>query len=1066
MNPEGPPPPGRADPASNPRGPIGFMARNDVIVNVVMLFLVIGGMTAVLRLPQEVIPDASLDLVQVLVPYPGATPEEVEESIVQRIEEQIRGVEGLERTTATASRGVGTVMAEFRPDADINRALNEVRAAVDRIPTFPANAERPQVREITTRQSVLRILVYGDVAERTLKELAYRIEEGISSLPDVSLARTSGTPPYEISIEVPRRRLMSLGLTLPDVADAVRRGSLELSAGRIATDEEEILVRTLGRSDAQAEFEDIIILTRPDGTLVRLGDIATVRDGFADDDLSVRYNGQPAARVDVFRTSDERLLDVTESVHEYLATEVGPSLPGGVSVATWWDDSLEVRGRLGLMVKNGLIGLALVFVALALFLEIRLAGWVAVGLAMSFMGTFLVMDFLDVSLNMYSLMGLILALGIVVDDAIVVGESIHSQRERGVGRLAAAIGGARRVAMPVIFSVLTTIAAFAVMLNVPGPQGVIGRSVPIVVLTVLLISLFESLLLLPNHLSHVPASGGAASGPAARWLRDIRGRVDGGLKRFVDGPLDRGLRLATSHPFVVLAAVGGLLSLVSVLMSSGIVPYRFATPLEGHIVSANIEMPVGTDAERTAEVAARVEAAGHRAVARVEAGRPAGAEPIEVGVAVTIGELATFFDPLGGDAVQVARGHLGTVQFKILEWERTGVESSTLLQAWRAEIGDVREAASLSLTASMIGGDLPVHFDLSHPDPARLVPIADELAARLGNVDGVVDIHSNWEAGARELQLELKPLARSLHLTLDRFAGQVRAAFFGVEAMRVQRGREDVSVYVRLPEDERGSAADVEGYPVHVPGGGEVRLGQVASIGFARSPSSIHRIDGRRAITVTADVDPVHTTGAEVNYLLERELLAPLAAEDPDFNYAFGGLQKQQDEVNGYLAGALIFAMLAMYVLMVIPFGSWVQPMIVLAAIPLGAIGAVAGHVLLGLEMGVWSMQGLIGVSGVVINDSLMLIRFINEARDAGMAPTEAIIVGSKARFRAILLTSITTFVGVAPLVFEPSTFAAHLVPLATSVGFGVLVATALLMLVIPALVALQYRFRAGRGRA
>ena len=1053
------------------RGPIAYMATNGTAVNVVMLVLLVGGLHAALGLVQEVVPDVSLDRVQVLVAYPGASPEEVEESIVRRIEERIRGVEGLDRVTAVASEGLASVIAEFKAGTDMDRALNEVKAEVDRIPTFPAEAERPEVREITSRQRFMRLLVHGDVPERTLKELAYGIEEGISALPEVSLATTSGIRPYEISVEIPQRRLRALGLTLEEVASAVRQGSLELSAGKISAGEDEILVRTLGRKYVQADFEDILLLTRPDGTSVRVGDIATVRDGFADTELRVRYNGRPAARVDVYRASDEQLLGISAAVRDYLATDVLPGLPAGVDVAAWRDDADLVGGRLGLMVKNGLLGLVLVFIALALFLEIRLALWVAAGLAVSFTGTFLVMDFLGLSINMFSLMGLILALGIVVDDAIVVGESVHSEREKGAGGLAAAIRGTKRVSSPVIFSVLTTIVAFSTLLTVPGPQGKLGRAIPIVVIAVLFVSLLESLLVLPNHLSHLPAPGRRSRHRAAELPRRIRERVDVLVKRFVEGPLDRGLRLATGQPLVVLASAAGLLVLSSALVFSGIVPSRFIIPLEGDIVSASLRLPTGTPGDRTGAVADRVEAAGRRAVARIaaERGTAAGALPLEVGVAVTLGQSAELFDPLAGDAFQSSHSHLATVQFKLIDWERHDVSASTLERVWREEVGVVPEATALSITSSIVGGDLPVHYDLSHPDPVRLREIADDAVAEIAAIEGVFDVRTNLDEGFDELQLQLDPAARTLHLTVDEFARQVRSAFFGVEALRAPRGREDVRVYVRLPEDERNSAVDIERYMVRTPGGGEVALGQISAARFARSASAIHRLDGRRSVTVTADVDAVNATGRQVDDRLERGFFASLEARDPGFHYAFGGQRRQQDNVNAALARSGLIALIIMYALMAIPFGSWLQPFIVLAAIPLGAVGALAGHMLLGLDLSVWSQQGLIGVGGVVINDSIVMVKFMNDFRDSGMEPREAIIAGSRIRFRAILLTSATTFLGVAPLVFETSTHARHLVPLATSVGFGVLVATFLLLLVVPALATVQHdageRFRRALAR-
>ncbi|WP_420448897.1 efflux RND transporter permease subunit [Candidatus Palauibacter sp.] len=1049
------------------RGPVTYMATNDTAVTAVMLVLLAGGLYAAFGLVQEVLPDASLDRVQILVPYPGASPEAVEESILRPIEEQIRGVGGLERVVATASAGLGLVIAEFEVGTDMSRAVNETRAMVDRIPTFPASAERPEVREVTSRQSVLRLLVYGDVPERTLKELAYRIEEGISALPEVSLARTSGTRPYEVSIELPQSRLRSLGLTLEDVAQAVRQGSLELSAGRVSSPEEEFSVRTLGRNYDQGDFEDIVVLSQPDGTLVRLGDIATVRDGFADTDLRVRYNGRPAAGVDVYRTSDEHVLEIGEAVRAWV-TEALPGLPAGVDIATWSDDSSLVGGRLGLMVKNGLMGLVLVFIALALFLEIRLALWVAVGLAVSYTGTFLVMGFLGMSINMFSLMGLILAMGIVVDDAIVVGESVYSEREKGTGGLAAVIRGTRQVSGPVVFSVLTTIIAFSTLMTVPGPQGKLARTVPIIVITVLLVSLFESLLVLPNHLSHLPEPGQRAGHRTAELLHGIRERVDGLLKRLADGPLDRGLRLATEQPLIVLTSAAGLVVLSVGLVVSGIVPSRFVVPLEGDVVSADLQLATGTPGEVTSAVADRVEAAGHRAVARIaaERGTAADALPLDVDVAVTLGRSAELFDPLAGDGFRPPRSHVATVQFKLIDWERHGIPASALERAWREEMGTIHEAKALSITSSIAGGDLPVHYDLSHPDADRLRSIAEDVVAELGAIDGVFDVRSNLDEGFEELRLQLEPAGRSLQLTVGDFAGQVRGAFFGVEAVRVPRGREDVRVYVRLPEDERDSAADVEGYTVRTPGGGEVALGQIASARFARPASAIHRLDGRRAVTITADVDAVNATGRQVDDRLERDFLAPLEAQDPGFNYAFGGQRKQQDNVNAALARSGFFALILMYVLLAIPFGSWLQPFIVLAVIPLGVVGALVGHMLLGLDLSVWSQQGLVGVSGVVINDSLMMVKFINDFRKSGMPPRDAIIAGSKVRFRAIVLTSLTTFLGVAPLMFETSAHARHLVPVATSVGFGVLVATFLLLLVVPALETIQYGVRERLGRA
>ena len=1055
-----PSPPNSGTVAGGRRGPIAFMAANPIAANLLMGFLLFMGLISAIGLPQEFLPEASLDRIQVVVPYPGAAPQEVEESIVRKIEEQIQSVEGLKRTESSAAEGLGSVIAEFRQGTNMSRALADVKAQVDRILTFPAGAERAEVREVTSRQSIFRLIVYGSASERAIKELTYRIEDGILALPEVSYAEISGVRNYEISIEVPLDRLRALGLTLEDVAFAVRQGSLELSAGKISTGEEEIRVRTLGQNYEQFDFEDIIVLTRADGTAVRLGQIATVRDAFADSDLLARFNGQPAARIDVFRTAGEDVLDIAQAVREYIDSEVVPSLPEGVGVQIWRDDSVDLRGRVGLLIENAMLGLLLVFLALALFLQIRLAMWVAVGLAVAFAGTFLVMQLLGISISMFSLMAMVLALGIVVDDAIVVGENIYAEREKGTEGLAAAVRGTQRIAGPVIFSVLTTVTAFSVLLTVPGPIGKIGLSIPIVVIAVLMLSLVESLLVLPNHLAHLPAPREPRWRPG-RAVRQAQEAVNRLLRRIVDGPLDRALRFATAAPAIVLAAVGALMLICMTIVATGLVRYEFLPQIEGDIVSANIEMPVGTPSERTADVAAQLEAAGQRVLDAL--GRDS--EPLPADVSITVGQAAQLFDPLGGDAVELPRGHIGSVEFKLPALSLRDFTSTEFQNLWREETGTLPGVRSLAFSAGALGLGLPVHLELSHPDPDRLARIADAVVAGLESMGGVYDVRTNHDEGVRELQLNLKPAARTLDLTLDHFARQVRAAFFGTEALRVQRGREEMRIYVRLPEEERDSPADIEDYLVRTPRGGEVPLGQVAHVALARSPTTIHRLDERRVITVTASVDNAVVTGQAVNSNLERNLLAGLGEDHPGFIYTHGGEQRQQREVNAALPRSVFFAFLVMYVLMAIPFGSYAQPLIVMTAIPLGLVGALGGHLILGLSLGFSSIQGLIGVSGVVVNDSLMMIKFINRARECGLTPREAVIAGAKARFRAILLTSVTTFLGVAPLMLETSVQTQHLVPLATSVGFGVVVATALLMLVVPALVMLQFNLQSWRKK-
>ena len=1043
------------DPSQEARGPIAYMARNGVAANLLMFFILAAGFFSLGGLVQEVFPEISLDQVVISVPYPGATPEEIEESILRKIEERIEAVDDIKEVRSTAAEGRGSVAVALELGADIGRALDDIKAQIDRIQTFPAGAERPEVSELTNRQSVIRLVLFGDAGERTLKELAYRTEDGLSALPVVSYVETTGIRDYEISVEVPQHQLRALGLTLGDIANAVRGGSLDLSAGSIDTRDEEVRIRTTGQNYTQHDFEEIIVLSRADGTVVRLGDIAEVRDGFRDVDLITRYEGAPAVYVEVFRTSDEKVLDIVEAVEEHLQEEVIPALPAGVGLEVWNNTGRIFESRLGLLVKNGLIGLALVLLSLTLFLDLRLAFWVAVGIAVSFVGTFAVMNWLGVSINMMTLFAFILAVGIVVDDAVVVGENIYAERERGWRGVDASIRGTRRITGPVIFAVLTTVVAFCPLFFVPSTMGRLMTMLPIVVISVLLFSLVESLLVLPNHLSHLPRHVTRRHRTRDHLVARIQGSVDRTLKSFVRGPLDRSLRVATAQPGLVIATGVALIILSVAMVPAGIIRVNFMPTVEADLVTATLEMPEGTPAGRTSEVTDYMEAAGHRAIARLSPEDPGS---LLEGVNVTVGQEAQQMRPMGAGPEADPRANLAAVEFKLVTAQFRDVSAADFQQAWRDELGPLPEARALTITAELLDFGLPVHVELSHPDPERLASVADTLMERLRAFEGVFDVRADQDQGLREIQLDLRPEARTMGLTLDVVARQVRSAFFGNEAVRVQRGREEVRVYVRLPEEERNTIADVEEYLVRTPMGSEVPLGRVASVRLGNSPTTIRRTDGERVITVTADVDREVVTGPEVTDQLDASVLPELAVRAPGLSHSFGGEQQEQVDSFGALASGFALALLAIYALLAIPFGSYTKPLIIMAAIPFGIIGAIAGHLLLGLPMSMMSLFGVIGLSGVVVNDSLVMIDFINDRLRRGMPGREAIIDGAKARFRPILLTSVTTFLGVAPLVFERSLQAQFLVPMAASLGFGILFATAVLMMIVPALTMVHHR--------
>ena len=1046
-----------------PGGPITWMARNGVAANLLMVLILAAGIFSVGQIVQEVFPEFSLDTIQVTVAYPGATPDEVEESIVQKIEESIEAVEGIKQITSTAAEGLGVVTVELELGADLAKALDDVKAEVDRIPTFPEAAERPAVTELTNRSSVMRLAVYGDASERTLKEIAYRTEDALSQLPEVSYVSAAGIRPYEISIELPSTTLRSLGLTPAQVAQRVRAGSLDLSAGSIETLGEQVRIRTIGQNYTQQDFEDIVLVSRADGTTIRLGDVASVVDGFEDTDLITRYNGQPSALVEVFRTSDEKVLEIVDAIQETLDAEIRPNLPAGVSIDIWENSATVLRGRLNLLIKNAIIGLVLVLLSLTLFLDLRLAFWTAVGIAISFIGTFAVMLLLGVSVNVLSLFAFILAIGIVVDDAIVVGENIFAEREAGRTDIRASVFGANRIKGPVTFAVLTTVTAFVPLMLVPGTFGKIMVAIPIVVMSVLFLSLIESLFILPNHLSHLPPPHQAGSNPVTRFFERVQRRVDARLQRFIEGPLHRGVSYAVREPWTVVAAGAGLVIVAMSLVPAGLLRVQFFPEVEGDVVTANLRMAEGTTAAVTERAIDRIRIAGERVAARFEESRSDDDPALLEAVYSTVGAAPSGGGPNASTGAGTVSGNIGAVQIKLLEAEVRDVAAADFEQAWREEVGRIPGVEALTFASAVIGAGAAIDVELSHPDTERLAEYASELMDELRRFNGVFDVDSDQDAGLREIQLELLPAARTLGLDLDDVARQVRGAFFGEQALRVQRGREDVRVYVRLPENERDAIADVEQYRIQTPGGAEVPLDQIASVSFGTSPTSIRRKDGRRVLTVTADVDPQIVTAGEVSAALSGEILPALVARDARLAWAFGGDQQQQGETNASLASGFLLALIVIYALLAIPFGSYVQPLVVMSAIPFGIVGALFGHLILGISVGLLSIFGIIGLSGVVVNDSLVLIDFINERIRAGMPYREAIVEGAKRRFRPILLTSLTTFLGVAPLVLERSLQAQFLIPMAASLAFGIVFSTAILILVVPALSTIEFGFASAR---
>ena len=1039
-------------------GSIRWMIRNGVTANLLMVLILVAGIIGTLSLRKQVFPEFTPDIVNISVVYPGATPVEVEEGVVIPIEARLESIEDVQEVNATASQNLAVISAELRTGVDKAQALDEIRSAVDRIRTFPLQIERPEVTTASPRSQVIQVVVFGDVGEAALKTLATDIRDDLIDLPSMSDVQVSGARPYEISIEISRDVLESYGLSLSDLAATVRRESLDLSGGEIETSDGRVLLRTLGKNETADEYADVVVLGDANGTEVRLGDIATVRDGFADSDLAANFNGAPAVVVTAYRVGEENVLEIAEDVRAYI-DEVTADLPEGAGVALWQDQSVVLEGRLGLLIKNGILGLTLVLIALTLFLELRLAAWTAIGIGISFIGAFAVLAPLGVTINVISLFGFILALGIVVDDAIVMGENIFAEREKGLDPFRAAEKGATRIARPVVFAVLTTIVAFAPLLFIEGAIGRLLVDLPLVVIVVLLLSLVEALYILPMHLSHVPDPN-RKKGPLVRTLDAVRGRVDRGLKKFVEGPLTRAVTYSIRNSGVTMAAASASIIICFGLIAGGRLPFSFLPSIQGETVSASLEMAPGTPVERTQETIRIIEASAVRAGEALGQTLPDDhPSPIQNLYSV-VGGRGGGGGPGQTDTPSGTASNVASLTVELPNPEISRFTPAEFEAAWRAELPDLLGVRSFSITSDFFQIAEAIQVQLASESVEALTAASQDVAAELGQFAGVFDILTDEDQGEKEFQLELLPQARGLDISLDDLANQVRGAFFGAEVQRLQRDGEEVPVYVRLPEEERDAIVDLLDFRVSTPSRTRVPLEQVAAVSLGSTPTSISRRNGERIVAVTADADESVVSTDEVNRELARSVIPAVQARHPDVTISLSGEREEQADTFSSLGRGFLLALFGIFALLAIPLNSYLQPLIIMAAIPFGIIGAFMEHALLGVPVGLFSLFGIIGLSGVVVNDTLVFMDFVNTARADGASLEEALLSAAKARFRPIFLTSLTTFLGIAPLIFERSIQAQFLTPTAVSLGFGILFATVLIMLVVPALVVQEESLR------
>ncbi|MEM9400196.1 MAG: efflux RND transporter permease subunit [Verrucomicrobiota bacterium] len=1044
---------------------IGWFIRNPVASNLLMGAIIMSGLLSLARMKIEIFPETALDTVNVSVDYPGSTPYEVEEGICIPIEEAIQDLEGIKKITSKAREGGGYATVEVESGHKVRDVLDDIKVRVDAITTFPEDAEKPVIEELTIKNQVLSLAVSGDTDEKTLRLLVEQVRDELLAyeyIPEKKdflgnlLAILRGTPkitqvemasvrPYEISIEVSEADLRKYGLTFDEVAQAISRSSLDIPGGAIKTSAGEILLRTEGQAYWGEEFSDLVLISRADGSRIVLGDIAQVKDAFEENSLKGAFDGERAALVSVFRVGGQSALDIDRLVHAYVE-DFRPKLPEGIKLEIWKNDSIYLQQRIELLLRNAAQGLVLVFICLALFLRMNVAIWVTLGIPISFLGAFSVMALMGVSINMISLFSMILVLGIIVDDAIVVGENVYTHSQKYGSGLHSALSGTMQVTVPVIFAILTTIAAFAPMLNIPGVAGKIWGVIPMTVIPALVFSMLESKLILPSHLSHLKTerSDKPLRGLSGLW-RWIRRHFAQGLNLFIRHIYRRIVFISTEFRYVTVAVFVALLFLSVGMVQSGWLKFVFFPRVPADFVIARLEFPIGTSFQVTEKAIKKIENAA--LVLRDEVENDSDA-PVFSHVLATTGSqpFVGAFDL----KMDQAQSHVGEVTVELTPANKRNVTSGYIEKRWRELTGVIPGAIELSFTSKLQDVGEPINIQIIGRDFEKLKSISAQLKKKLEEYTGVYDISDNFRSGKKEIKLDILPSAESLGLTLSDLGRQVRQAFYGAEAQRIQRGRDEVKVMVRYPYEERKSVVDLDNLRIRDGQGNEIPFAQVADARVGRGFSTITRVDLQRAINITADVDQTQGNAQEILSNLENDFLKDVIAENPGVYYSLEGQSREQKEtIGGLLVGAL-YAIFAIYALMAIPFKSYIKPAIIMSVIPFSITGVAAGHIIMGMPISMLSVCGMIALTGVVVNDGLVLIDYINQNQWKGLPLGLSVRRAGVARFRAILLTSLTTFVGLMPLLSETSTQAQFLKPMAVSLAYGVLFATLLNLVLVP----------------
>ena len=1022
---------------------IAWFTKNHVAANLLLVTLLLSGLFSLSnKIPLEVFPSFETDMISVNVSLLGSTPEDVEQGVTIRIEEAVQDLEGIKQIFSRSSEGSGSVTIEVETGYDPRELLADIKSRVDAINTFPADAEKPVVALAERIRDVIAVTVSSVYGEKETLEYAEKVRDDILRLPNVTQVELSGVRDYEIAIEVSQDTLRQYDLSLAEISSAVANSSKDISAGNLKTQGGDVLISSKGQAYRKDEFASIVVKNQADGTIIRLGDIALIKDDFEETPVRTRFNGKQAAFIDVYRIGPQSAIAVADDVKNYIK-EGQSSLPQGFELSYWDDDSELVKSRISTLTTNALQGGILVLALLTLFLRPAIAFWVFIGIPVSFMGAFIAMPIFGVTLNIMSLFGFILVLGIVVDDAIVTGENVYTHLKTAKSGEQAAIMGTQEVATPVTFGVLTTVAAFLPLAFIEGARGALFAQIPVVVIPVLLFSLIESKFVLPAHLKYIKL----------RHEQSKSSKFDVLQQRFADGfenailkyyqPI---LNLALRHKLASVSLFIGVFVIILTMITSGWTKFVFFPRIPSETIKVELTLPTGTPFEVTNKYVIDMSQKAQQLQEKYR-------DP-DTGESVILNILATT----GGRG---GVSNSGSVRFEITpaEERESDIGSSELASEWRDLIGIIPGAESLTFRAEIGRSSDPIDVQLSGTSLTILQDVADHIKTRLATYPTVFDIADSMSDGKEELRIELTDQGLALGLNRSDVAGQVRSSFYGSQVQRIQRGRDDVRVMVRLPIDERRSVADLKNILIDTPSGGSVPLSHVATLSAGQSPSTINRIDRYRTLNITADIEKDNTNMTVLQADL-AEYLDGLMQQYPGVDYKLEGEAKEQRESFGSLGWALIFVFFIIYALLAIPLKSYMQPIIVMSVIPFGMIGAVVGHWIMGMDLTIMSLLGMLALIGVVVNDSLVLVDFINKKRSEGGAIIDAVKIAGASRFRPVMLTSLTTFIGLMPLLFEKATQAQFLIPMAVSLGFGIIFATFITLLLVPINYMLMERFQ------